>query len=154
MGSGSGADGLYIRRPGDAQSWLAQGSVDLPLRCGGDQGTGDLTRDLQYVEQSHAGAHTLTERVSVDKFGRNESRIGDRADLVNSDYVRMIEGRGSFCLLNETLQALLVASNVRRQDLDRYRAVEFSICSEIYLTHAAFSDLRSDLKPSKLSAGL
>ena len=27
---GSGADGLYIRRPGDAQSWLAQGSVDLP----------------------------------------------------------------------------------------------------------------------------
>jgi hypothetical protein len=27
---GTGADGLYIRRPGDAQSWLAQGSVDLP----------------------------------------------------------------------------------------------------------------------------
>ncbi len=27
---GSGADGLYIRRPGDAQAWLAQGSVDLP----------------------------------------------------------------------------------------------------------------------------
>jgi hypothetical protein len=27
---GSGADGLYVRRPGAAQSWLAQGSVDLP----------------------------------------------------------------------------------------------------------------------------
>ncbi len=27
---GTGADGLYIRKPGDAQSWLAQGSVDLP----------------------------------------------------------------------------------------------------------------------------
>jgi uncharacterized protein DUF4340 len=27
---GSGADGLYIRHPGDVQSWLAQGSVDLP----------------------------------------------------------------------------------------------------------------------------
>jgi len=27
---GSGADGLYIRRPSDAQSWLAQGSVELP----------------------------------------------------------------------------------------------------------------------------
>jgi hypothetical protein len=27
---GSGADGLYIRRPNDGQSWLAQGSVDLP----------------------------------------------------------------------------------------------------------------------------
>src|SRR5215469_15679445 len=27
---GTGADGLYVRRPGDAQSWLAQGSVDLP----------------------------------------------------------------------------------------------------------------------------
>lgn len=27
---GAGADGLYIRRPGEAQSWLAQGTVDLP----------------------------------------------------------------------------------------------------------------------------
>jgi hypothetical protein len=27
---GSGADGLYIRRLGEAQAWLAQGSVDLP----------------------------------------------------------------------------------------------------------------------------
>ncbi len=27
---GTGADGLYIRRAGEAQSWLAQGSVDLP----------------------------------------------------------------------------------------------------------------------------
>jgi hypothetical protein len=27
---GTGADGLYIRRSGDAQSWLAQGSVELP----------------------------------------------------------------------------------------------------------------------------
>ncbi|MDB5409236.1 MAG: hypothetical protein JWL84_4148 [Rhodospirillales bacterium] len=27
---GSGTDGLYIRHPADAQSWLAQGSVDLP----------------------------------------------------------------------------------------------------------------------------
>jgi hypothetical protein len=27
---GTGADGLYLRRPGEAQSWLAQGTVDLP----------------------------------------------------------------------------------------------------------------------------
>jgi hypothetical protein len=27
---GTGADGLYIRRPGDPQAWLAQGSVGLP----------------------------------------------------------------------------------------------------------------------------
>jgi hypothetical protein len=27
---GTGADGLYIRHPGDPQAWLAQGSVDLP----------------------------------------------------------------------------------------------------------------------------
>jgi hypothetical protein len=26
---GAGADGIYIRRPGEAQSWLAQGSLDL-----------------------------------------------------------------------------------------------------------------------------
>lgn len=26
---GAGTDGIYVRRPGDAQSWLAQGSLDL-----------------------------------------------------------------------------------------------------------------------------
>jgi hypothetical protein len=27
---GTGADGIYIRSPGDAQAWLAQGTLDLP----------------------------------------------------------------------------------------------------------------------------
>jgi Domain of unknown function (DUF4340) len=27
---GTGIDGLYVRHPGDAQAWLAQGTVDLP----------------------------------------------------------------------------------------------------------------------------
>lgn len=52
---GSGADGLYIRRPGDAQSWLAQGSVDLPAE------TKDwLDKKIVSIAPTRVGAVTLT----------------------------------------------------------------------------------------------
>ena len=52
---GSGADGLYIRRPGDAQAWLAQGSVDLPAE------TKDwLDKKIVSIAPSRVRAVTLT----------------------------------------------------------------------------------------------
>jgi hypothetical protein len=52
---GSGADGLYIRRPGDAQSWLAQGSVDLPAE------TKDwLDKKIVSIAPARIGTVTLT----------------------------------------------------------------------------------------------
>src|SRR5437016_3885161 len=52
---GSGADGLYIRRPGDAQSWLALGSVELPAE------TKDwLDRKIVSIAPSRIGTVTLT----------------------------------------------------------------------------------------------
>jgi hypothetical protein len=52
---GSGADGLYIRRPGDAQSWLAQGSVDLPAE------TKDwLDKKIVTIAPARIAAVTLT----------------------------------------------------------------------------------------------
>jgi hypothetical protein len=52
---GSGADGLYIRRPGDAQSWLAQGSVELPAE------TKDwLDKKIVSIAPSRIASVTLT----------------------------------------------------------------------------------------------
>ena len=52
---GSGADGLYIRRPGDVQSWLAQGSVDLPAEA-----KDWLDKKIVSIAPSRIGAVTLT----------------------------------------------------------------------------------------------
>jgi hypothetical protein len=52
---GSGADGLYIRRPGDAQSWLAQGSVDLPAEI-----KDWLDKKIVSIAPARIGAVTLT----------------------------------------------------------------------------------------------
>jgi len=52
---GSGADGLYIRRPGDPQSWLALGSVELPAQ------TKDwLDKRIVSIAPSRISAVTLT----------------------------------------------------------------------------------------------
>jgi hypothetical protein len=52
---GSGADGLYIRRPGDAQSWLAQGSVDLPTEI-----KDWLDKKIVSIAPARVGTVTLT----------------------------------------------------------------------------------------------
>ena len=52
---GSGADGLYIRRPGDAQAWLAQGSVDLPA-----ESKDWLDKKIVSIAPSRVRAVTLT----------------------------------------------------------------------------------------------
>jgi len=52
---GSGADGLYIRRPGDAQAWLAQGSVDLPA-----ESKDWLDKKIVSIAPSRIRAVTLT----------------------------------------------------------------------------------------------
>jgi hypothetical protein len=95
---GTGADGLYIRRPGDAQSWLAQGSVELPTD------TADwLERKLVSIENgriqkvtlTHAGGSRLVikrdkegDKFAVDgapadtKF-KSDTAIADPAEILN-----------------------------------------------------------------------
>lgn len=44
---GGGTDGIYVRKPGDAQSWLARGTLDLATDASGwlDRNIVDLPRD-------------------------------------------------------------------------------------------------------------
>jgi hypothetical protein len=70
---GTGADGLYIRRPGDAQSWLAQGSVDLPTDTADWLDKKLVSIDnarIQKVTLTHAdGSHLVIKRDKAgDKF--------------------------------------------------------------------------------------
>jgi hypothetical protein len=70
---GSGADGLYIRRKGDAQSWLAQGSVDLPAETKDwlDKKVVSIpAARIESVTLTHADASilVLTRAKAEDKF--------------------------------------------------------------------------------------
>ena len=70
---GTGADGLYIRRKGDPQSWLAQGSVDLPAEAKDwlDKRVVSIPSSrIESVTLTHADGSTLmlTRAKAEDKF--------------------------------------------------------------------------------------
>jgi Domain of unknown function (DUF4340) len=53
---GGGSDGLYVRKPGDAQSWLARGTLDLP-----EDGTEWLDRGILDVPREKVKEMVLTQ---------------------------------------------------------------------------------------------
>ncbi len=84
---GTGADGLYIRKPGDAQSWLAQGSVDLPseIKDWLDKKVAEIpaTR-IRQITLTHEDGSTLV--MKRDKEGDKFTIEGAPADAkVKSD---------------------------------------------------------------------
>jgi hypothetical protein len=95
---GTGADGLYIRRPGDAQSWLAQGSVDLPTDSADWLDRKLVSIDnarIQKVTLTHAdGSRLVIKRDKEgDKFGvegakadakfKSDSAVSEPAEVLN-----------------------------------------------------------------------
>ena len=68
-------------------------------------------------------------------------RFADGSDLVNGEYVRVVEGGRGFCFLNEAADPVLVSRGLVVKYLDGDRSVEFRILSEKDLTHSAAADL-------------
>ena len=78
---GTGADGLYIRRPGEAQSWLAQGTVDLPTDINDwlDKKVAEIPeKRIREVTLTHEDGSTLV--LKRDKEGGKFAAEGAPAD--------------------------------------------------------------------------
>jgi hypothetical protein len=96
--------------------------------------------------------HQLHRHV-VDRLGRGVGlrALGGRAggedavvaDLVDGDDVRVVEGRGRFRLGDEAPHPLVVAHQVRREDLQRHAALEGLVARDVHLAHPAGAE-RSD----------
>ena len=86
-------------------------------------------------------AHPLAKRLAVNEFGCDETRLADGPDLIDRNNVGMVEGGCGLRLLDKALKPLFITRDIRRQDLYRDSAVKLGISREIYVAHAAFSDL-------------
>src|SRR5262245_15819008 len=73
----------------------------------------------------------------MDVFGR--------ADLVNGDDVRVVQGGGGLGLLNKASQAVGVLGEFRWEQLERDPAFEARVKREINFTHPAFAQQGEDL---------
>src|SRR6516164_1131246 len=74
-------------------------------------------------------------------------------DIVNRENVRVAERGGGAGLLGKTLQAVRIAREGCRQDLDGDVAAEASIAGTIDLTHAACADGGLNVVGTELAAG-
>jgi hypothetical protein len=63
------------------------------------------------------------------------------ANLVNVGDVGMIQCGGGLGFANKPPHAIAVRGDIRRQDLQRDFAIQFSIVSKIHLAHPAFAML-------------
>ena len=121
-------------------------------------GLGDAVSRLGQVTEEapqilFVGVDQLRQRVPVDPLHRDVvDRVLclpvalDRArpDLVDRDDARVVERRRGLGLDDEAPEPLLVADELRRQDLQRDAALEGEILGEIHLAHAAGSQRAHD----------
>ncbi len=133
--------------------WL-EVSVNDPRPVGLGDAVGRLGQVTEEAPQVHfVGVDQLRQRVPVDPLHRDVvDRVPcfpvalDRArpDLVDRDDARVVERRRGLGLDDETPEPLLVADELRRQDLQRDAALEGEILGEIHLAHAAGSQRAHD----------
>src|SRR6266404_2256416 len=74
------------------------------------------------------------------------------ANIVNGENVRMIQRARRLCLLLKSPQSILILRERRRQNLDRYVAIQFRVMRQINLAHPARTDLRADFVTTEFCA--
>src|SRR5438132_8612688 len=71
---------------------------------------------------------------------------------MDSNYVGVIQGGGSLCLLNESIHAIAIASNFSRKNFQSNFAIEFHVLSQIHFAHSALANLRADFIAAEFCA--
>jgi hypothetical protein len=126
------------------------------------EGAGHLRRERQrLVDGERASRQTLLQRLTVeilhdqerDRVGRRRTLTATEGEFAGRDFPNVVEGadmrmvqlgdcpRFAF----EPLAANGACGHVRRQDLDRHRAVEPRIARPVYFAHPADALQRLDL---------
>lgn len=90
------------------------------------------------------------ERVPLTAGGPS-SREG-RADVVDGEDARVVEGPGKASLLLEAVEASVVVAQLGGEDLDRDVASEPGVAGTVNLTHAPGTDWAADLVGTKATA--
>ena len=111
--------------------------MDHAAIVGGRETAGDLPRVVGgFAGRQRPAGHPLVERFSIEDLGDDVRGAGLDADVVDREYVRMIQPAGSSRFLLESAPAIRIVGKCRRQDFDRDVAVQLMIACPIHLAHA------------------
>src|SRR2546426_8044393 len=114
------------------------------------KGPGDLDAGADNVCRFHwPAADLLIEGPPLDVFHGDEMECVGLPDLINVRDVGTLQLRGRAGLLQETMEALLIARNVGRQNLERHCAIKLRVVREVNLTHPARAELRANFVAAK-----
>jgi hypothetical protein len=118
------------------------------------EGRRDLGRDAQcFGHRQRAACDPLRQRFALDQL--QHQRVGslERHDLVQRGDVRLIERRQHLRLAFEARQALRVAHELFRQQLQRDFAPEARIARAIDLAHAAGTEQFQNFEAPEARSG-
>ena len=121
-------------------SWTAASSdCSRPMNNYVHVKTADLYRPNARLTPERQGYQVLTPfgKLGYSRVFR-QSHNEDRAD------VRVVEGRGGLCFLQEPLLGRLVAGQVRREELDGNLAFQTRVVGLPHLAHLALSEQGGD----------
>ena len=116
------------------------------LFVGGFETVGDLAADVEGVLQRQRPLGDAGfEAFALDQGHRQEGLAIGLADFVDRADVGMIESGGGLGFAKETGFGLVVAKQVRRQELQRDGALEARVLGLVDDAHAALAELFEDL---------
>src|SRR5262245_53692587 len=109
---------------------------DPCLMCGGYGGR-DLSGHVECRKQLDARAHEHPQRLSINELGDDEMTPFNLPDLINSEDVRMVEGRSGARFLLKSQHSLAIMSEFLRQQFERDLAPEPRVFCQVNLSHPA-----------------
>src|SRR5262245_54499363 len=126
---------------------------DSFLVCGG-KAIRYLQRVIHRASLAHrAATNSIPECLAFQKFRNHVSRPIMSADVVNDEYVWVIQRTRRACFLFEPAQAIRVGRNSCGQNLHRNVATQLSITPLIHFSHSSSAELRTDFVTTEFCAG-
>ncbi len=129
-------------------------AVDDALRVRGFERLGNLPRDRQrLVERDRTARDAIGERRSFDHLEHERRQMIGRLEAVDGRDVGMIERRQEIGFAREARQALGIAGEERRQNLERDVARQLAVAGAVDFAHPAGADQGDDLVGAEAGAG-
>ena len=120
--------------------------MDDALGVGGGEAGCDLLRVVERAgDRQGAAPENRPQLLALEQLGHDERRTLMGADVVDGQYIGVIQRRCRARFLFESLKARLVSSHFTREHLDRHVAPEPAVVGAVDLTHAAGADFGADL---------
>ncbi len=125
--------------------------MDDARGMGGGQSGGHLSPIFPHLGNRHAvRRNQASERLAGHILHHQEIHSAVACDIVKRHDVRMVQGRSSPRLLQESPFAIRVGELVVRQNLDCHSASQPRVAGAVHLAHSASAERRLDLIRTQL----